>query len=222
VNNKTTVAVISPKTEVLYLDVEKDKYADENDNLIRLGDWNILNSNEEVINFGYPKLDIVKSETDSFEMQILKYARGTTKKEALSRANAIMYNFSQTDSLMMFSPHFSVDAKQKWRDQRVKIILKVPVGKTIYLSENTKNLIYDIENVTNTWDGDMIGRRWIMTKAGLKCVDCEGLNKSNHNYHKTIVIGGDDDSTVEVEEENGQERVIVKKIKKHRKDQEEE
>ena len=30
-----------------------------------------------------------------------------------------------------------------------------------------KSIIYDIENVNNLWDGDMVGKYWIMTADGL-------------------------------------------------------
>jgi hypothetical protein len=42
--------------------------------------------------------------------------------------------------------------------------LKVPVGKSVYLSEKSDWIIYDVDNVTNTWDGDMVGKTWTMTE----------------------------------------------------------
>jgi hypothetical protein len=45
----------------------------------------------------------------------------------------------------------------------------------VYLDPSAENIIYDIENITNTYDGDMINRRWIMGETGLRCVDCDGL-----------------------------------------------
>ncbi|MCC7533545.1 MAG: hypothetical protein IT246_06350, partial [Bacteroidia bacterium] len=32
-------------------------------------------------------------------------------------------------------------------------------------------LIYDIDNVTNTYDGDMINHKWTMRSNGLTCDD---------------------------------------------------
>jgi hypothetical protein len=45
----------------------------------------------------------------------------------------------------------------------------------IYLDKSLENMIYDIENVTNTYDGDMINLSWMMTENGLRCLDCDGL-----------------------------------------------
>ena len=45
--------------------------------------------------------------------------------------------------------------------------MKVPEGKAIYLSEGMEEIIHDIENTTNTWDRDMIGKFWEMKPEGL-------------------------------------------------------
>jgi hypothetical protein len=49
-----------------------------------------------------------------------------------------------------------------------------------------EKIIYDIDNVNDTFDSDMVNRRWIMTSRGLECVDCEGLE--NVVKHDTILI----------------------------------
>jgi len=41
-----------------------------------------------------------------------------------------------------------------------------------------EKIIFDIDNVEDALDSDMVNRRWIMTKQGLKCIDCEGLEVS--------------------------------------------
>jgi hypothetical protein len=51
------------------------------------------------------------------------------------------------------------------------MILKVPEGKSIFMNEKMKSIIYDIENVNNMWDGDMVGKKWIMTANGLALND---------------------------------------------------
>ena len=45
--------------------------------------------------------------------------------------------------------------------------MKVPDGKAIYLNDNMVGIINDIENVSNTWDNDMVGKTWIMKPEGL-------------------------------------------------------
>ena len=82
----------------------------------------------------------------------------------------------------------------KFSAQEVDIKLSLPKGKVIYFDKSVKNLLDDVENTTNTWDGHMVGRRWQMTENGLKCIDCEGLDFDDEDYHdgdkvtKTVVI----------------------------------
>lgn len=124
---------------------------------------------------GHAQLNIIKSQTGKIEIVIVKEAKGGNKSTASDRAKNISYSILQTDSLIEFDNLFKVNNADKFRVQDLSIIVKLPVGKVIYLDKTLENMIYDIENVTNTYDGDMINRRWIMTDNGLKCVDCEGL-----------------------------------------------
>ena len=69
----------------------------------------------------------------------------------------------------------------KLRAQDVKIILKVPVNKVIYLSKRMERIIFDIHNINDAIDNDMVNRRWIMTNTDLECIDCNGLETVNKN-----------------------------------------
>ncbi len=176
----------SPTSQVLYLNLKKDnKYNFEEKygyhSRVRINHWNLVKVNKGGISFGYPEVDIEKSETDSFKLIVIKGAQGSTNKEATIRARSINYEFSQQDSVIDFSAYFDITKEDKWRDQSVRIVLQVPVGKVIYLNKNMKNIIYDIDNVTETWDHDMVGRRWVMTQVGLKCIDCDGLDELNES-----------------------------------------
>ena len=62
----------------------------------------------------------------------------------------------------------------------------------VFLHHNMKRILNNVDNVTDTWDEDMVNRRWIMTDAGLACVDCYGLDNSKHHTKKTIKINDDE------------------------------
>jgi hypothetical protein len=67
----------------------------------------------------------------------------------------------------MFDPYFILGKDEKYRGQDVSITIKVPEGKAVYLSDDLVKIIHDIENVSNTWDGDMVGKTWVMKPEGL-------------------------------------------------------
>lgn len=168
-----------PASDTLYLRVRPDNKYDFSetgyDSRVRVGDWNIVESGDSKMIFGWPRLDIVEGEADSVELVMIRSASGSEKKEAQMRARNINYTFYQADSLIEFSPYFEISAEEKFRAQDLKLVLKVPRGKVIYLARNMDKIIYDIDNVHDTWDNDMVNRRWIMTSRGLDCIDCEGL-----------------------------------------------
>ncbi|MBW7846154.1 MAG: hypothetical protein H3C45_11030, partial [Bacteroidia bacterium] len=117
------------------------------------------------------QIDIQKSNTDSFQLLLIRTAKGKTKKQALSRAESIIYNYTIEDSTIVFNPTFELKPEEKWRAQQVKIIIKVPIGKSVFIDKKMRPLIYDIDNVTNTYDGDMINHKWTMRSNGLTCDD---------------------------------------------------
>lgn len=147
--------------------------------------------------YGKPTLNIVKSTNGKSELVIRRKSRGGSLREASDRANAIDYGFMSNDSALLFNGYFAIPEADKWRVQEVELELRLAEGTTILLTEEMERIIYDIDNVTNTYDGDMVGRRWKMTAKGLECVDCDGL-----------------EDTSKVAEEEKVERIIEKEGEK--------
>lgn len=122
-----------------------------------------------------PFLKIVRSTDDSLmSLVVKKYARGESAKQALSLTEKISYQFTQKDSLIDFSSYSQTLKSDSWRFQHVKLILQIPVGKTIFIDRSMKHIIYDVENVKNIADSDMLDKNWMMTEKGLVCIDCTG------------------------------------------------
>ena len=168
------------------------------------------------------KLDIVPAISDSFSLSQICYARGSSKKIAADHASHISYSFNQIDSTITFNRYFAIEKGEKYRSQKVQLVLHMPVGSRIYLDKSLHRLIYDIDNIENVLDADMLNRTWEMTKEGLKCIDCTGQESkigdidvkhkiSNgsrvHISDKGVYIKGDNDEEVAIDS-NG---VIIRK-----------
>jgi phage shock protein PspC (stress-responsive transcriptional regulator) len=145
-----------------------NKRRDENDYMIG------KNANGRYL-LGHANLDVIKSQSDVVELVVVKEAKGSDRRMASERAKNIDYKIVVNDSLILCDQLFRVNNADKFRVQSVKVILKVPVGKVVYLDKTLENMLNDVDNTTNTYDGDMINRRWLMTEKGLKCIDCKGL-----------------------------------------------
>ena len=182
---KQTIDILQPSGNTLYLDMKQSAEDDldvtyVHHRKVRFGDWTMISKDDKSFRLGYPELTIVKSETNNFEIVAIKSAQGFDKKEATYRAKNINYGISQIDSTVQFNSFFDIEAMDKLRGQNVKILLKVPLNKTIYLSKRMEKIIFDIDNVNDALDSDMVNRKWIMTSKGLECIDCNGLE----NVHK--------------------------------------
>jgi phage shock protein PspC (stress-responsive transcriptional regulator) len=167
----TTQKVECSQCKTIYLQLNDDLYESLIDDHISLDRMRVAEINGKEKLLGHPSFTIEKSNNDEFLLQIKKRSRGNSTTNAQHNLEQINYNFSQKDSTIMFDPYYLLADKAKWRYQEVDLILKVPQGKTVFLSEPMKTIIHDIENVNNTWDGDMVNKFWTMTPEGLALKD---------------------------------------------------
>ncbi len=178
-NYKSQSSITQNKTiscdscQTLYLKLAEDKYEDYAELDLDINNFKIMVIDGDEIMMGQPKLDIVKSGSDNFTISIKKAARGKTRENAKEFAQEIIYIYEVNDSTLLFDPYFLLDEDGKWRNQDVDITIKIPEGKAVHLGENMFKIIYDIENTSNTWDADMVGKTWEMTLDGLTLKEIE-------------------------------------------------
>ena len=198
---KEKFVIATPTANTLYLNVpegfdwngeDDEEYDDEDVHYIH-NRWNIFVNNEKGLNFYMPVIDVQRSKTDSFELMVIKSSKGNTKKEAIKRAEAISYSYMVKDSIVILNPKFDVPETEKWRAQRVKIIIKVPLGKSVYFNQKIRPLMYDIDNITNTFDGDMVNHKWTMRAEGLTCNDCGDVNGFKKKASEDDAASADDE-----------------------------
>jgi len=151
----------------LYLRLADDRYAGYPEADWDLDRFKVIQVDGKNILLGKPRFDIEKSNTDDIVLVFRKKSRGKTQADANEKIQEIIYNYQVNDSLLIFDPWFLTGKEGQWRDQRVDITLKLPVGKSVYLSNEMVKIIYDIENVSNTWDREMVGKYWEMRPDGL-------------------------------------------------------
>lgn len=165
ITNTETVSCDSCQT--LYLKMAKDKYDDYSKLDFEIENFKVAVVDGEEVMLGLPTLDVEKSGNENFTILIKKSSRGRSRENAKEATEDIIYRFELKDSTLMFDPYFILDENVKWRGQEVKITVKVPEGKAVYLGDDMVKIIDDIENVSNTWDGDMVGKTWVMKEEGL-------------------------------------------------------
>lgn len=138
-----------------------------------------VSMNDSDFKIGYPKLHIVPSLTDSVGLIVYKSARGRDIREAAANARDINYRITLKGNTVTFSNYYSVTGVAKWRMQQVNSELRVPENTVIYFHSSTEDLLEDISNTSHAISSDLTDRRWKMTRNGLQCIDCDGLQSKN-------------------------------------------
>ncbi len=201
-NVRNSMAIMQPMQKKVILEMEHTKN-EEKDYGYGFGrnwksDFDLTVTDDNLISKSV-SVDIVKSSTDSFQLVEIFYARGSSKKAALENASKINYTYIQRDSVISLQRFFSLEKTDKYRAQKVQILLKVPVGAEVYLDQSLNAYIYDVDNIQNIFDSDMLGRTWRMTAKGLTCVDCDGTETSTDG-RKNFIYDDDDGSHIRIDE----------------------
>jgi phage shock protein PspC (stress-responsive transcriptional regulator) len=135
-----------------------------------------LSLDDKLLYSNQVELTIEKSKTDSFELTIINQSHGNSKKAAIQNAKSINYQYEISDSTILLNSYLSTLKNLKLRSQNIKMILQLPIGKIVYLDPNLSPVIFDIDNFSNTWDDDMLGKKWVMLEDGLTCLDCDEID----------------------------------------------
>lgn len=146
---------------------------DGNVELLELGDFTFKNN--QLMLGDRAKVDVLKSMDNTAYLEIITKAKGSSREEAFRHQTSIDYGFEQKDSLLIFPYYFPLGDQDKIRAQKIQVHLYLPIGSKIFLDHSAEEVIYDIKNVTNTYDGDMLGHTWEMRSIGLTCIDCNGI-----------------------------------------------
>jgi phage shock protein PspC (stress-responsive transcriptional regulator) len=134
-------------------------------------DWTITDK-AQLISFVH--LDVRMSENEKPYMEITSESHGRSRLEARQRAKNMNYYTEVQDSIISVADYFTIPSDEKFRGQNMQLVLYLPIGSSVYLDESVIDILDDVKNVTNTWDGDMVAHTWIMTQNGLACMDCNG------------------------------------------------
>jgi hypothetical protein len=124
------------------------------------------------------KFNVVESKSDSIVITVTQKSRAGSFKDAQIKAEHIGYSYTVSDNNLIFDPYFTVDMSDQYRRQEVFITLAIPVGKSVFLGDGSSWIVYDIKNITNTRDRQMIGKYWTMTQNGLECQQCNFMTDS--------------------------------------------
>jgi phage shock protein PspC (stress-responsive transcriptional regulator) len=142
---------------------------------------------------------IEKSLTDSFSVNMERYANGNTRDYADTAARMIQYYAVQKDTVLLLDKGIPITQKDKFRNQHVVLRVYVPVGKKIKINRNIGwgNEVHfsgpynnrrnwhidwdDERDYSQNWDFNV---EYTMTAEGLQTKDGKYL-KDKNTWSKT-------------------------------------
>jgi len=127
---------------------------------------------DELLHIENVRFNIEATTSPTASLELKHAASGRNHSEARQRAQSFDYPTAQIGEELRLSEYFTVPKESLYRGQDLKVTLRLPIGATVYLDESIENIMYDIRNVQDMYDGDMLGHLWEMTPEGLSCTDC--------------------------------------------------
>jgi len=153
--------------------------------VIVYNDWfdseGLLNISRDTLFLNTVKVNVVKSKDGLYHAHLMKISKGNDRSAAESLAEKIDFKPTQNDSILYLPPHFAVSHNDKWRNQKVIVVIEVPEGKYVEIDESVEDYHYfniqfnrrnrrgdwDI-NIDDDYDNYRKGQLLQMTPDGLK------------------------------------------------------
>ena len=85
--------------------------------------------------YGKPRIEILVSDKDKFEMKLYTSASGHSEDEALAHIKNTDYIFLIDSTGILLDPYFGIEKESHWRNQDVRIKIFVPEGKYVSIDK---------------------------------------------------------------------------------------
>jgi len=148
------------------------------------GDFPLLSAKEDSMLLNTVRVKILKSDDNDYHVSVVKFSRAQNNSSATEKAEKIQFDITQNDSVLYLPAGFTISNNDKFRNQQVLVIIKVPNGKKIKLDRSIEDYDWftiNVErrrglNIRTDWDWDndfdySVGREYIMTDEKLKRTD---------------------------------------------------
>ena len=143
-------------------------------NLRRSNNTEIVTYNGEDKTYSnWVKIDVRESNSNKTYVEIRKKSEGKSRKTASISAEEIEYNFNQNNNDLTLNAYFLSNPNNLHRNEGVTATVFIPKGTTVFFETSSRRFLYDIKNVLDIYDTDMVNHYFTMTDRGLECNDCE-------------------------------------------------
>lgn len=160
----------------------EESFFDEN---LRLADDTVIINNYRV--------SVEKSNDDKFYLEVQRSSRGRSMAQARTLAQQISFPITQQDTVIYLPAGISIPRNSKFRDQRIRVVIRVPVNKQVEMDRKVRN---HYRNWNFDWDNDFDNHSWDDYEDGdhhseVIKMTTDGVDQKDNNR------GSDNDSSSE-------------------------
>lgn len=154
------------------------------------------------------EIRVFKSPTDRFRCTRIVKAQGNNSLNAQENAAVVDFPINFNGSTLFVPTSYTISKGTKWRGQRIRVNIEVPVGKSFVF--NDKIYTYaaaDLDYYDEDADGHYISKNpnqvFRMNNDGIICTSCPGFGekgyKGNRDYERFVIEG---DFDVEIRQDD--------------------
>jgi phage shock protein PspC (stress-responsive transcriptional regulator) len=155
--NEEEIGVIANHNRV-YVDVKDHDWKTHDNQFFGIDvddDWPLYSVGDDSVLLNTVKITMAKSNDSSYHVYRVRDSRGSDHQEAMKTAEKIEFNPLRLDSVIELPQGFYINKNNKFRNQRVWIVIEVPVGKKIAFTRNIQYFNwFNVHNRNNRWNDD--------------------------------------------------------------------
>jgi phage shock protein PspC (stress-responsive transcriptional regulator) len=175
------------------IDDSKPYYIDDS------GDWMgmnwrhegpFFNLTEDSLTLNTVRIDVIKSKDSLWHLERVKSSLGNNTAEARNLASQIDFPIEQKDSILSLSRGFIITPNQLFRNQKVLLVIEMPVGKKILMKRNLDDYKWFTVNrkrwrnngIDIEWNDSNNDESYSWTSEVEYVMTENGLERTNKNY----------------------------------------
>ncbi|MBT8293267.1 MAG: PspC domain-containing protein [Eudoraea sp.] len=150
------------------------------------------------------RFDIKKSQDTLAHIRIRKDADGSSFESAKDRATKIDYAYSVEANTLLLDNFYTTDAKNKVRDQEVRVTVFVPSNSVVQFDESAKRHIGRVTRYDkDIYRSNIVDYQWLMQDNGiLKCLDCpEDLGEEDDEDENGRIIINEEGVDIDIKDD---------------------
>jgi phage shock protein PspC (stress-responsive transcriptional regulator) len=138
------IELIAPENGklIVKMDDSKPYYIDDSDDWMGMN-WRhkgpFFQLTEDSLTLSTVRIDVIKSKDSAWHLERVRRSLGNNTAEARSLASQINFPVEQKDSVLILSRGFTITPQQQFRNQKVLLVIEMPVGKKILMKRNLED-----------------------------------------------------------------------------------